>query len=238
MVTISSRFKQPSLMSPRTAKYVEAMVREGFHYYEWLKEVREEEAQAKGPGTSGEVALSVTDMPTSTPDCQHGRLKPPLRVISKTIPVPRTVWPHQQNKAETPRARLSRWLERVRRASGEFQTNRSRDAVYDYLESVFAIVEHYRARRRTRRLLRHAFKFANLPFNKNADAFSAVIRCTSGCKVDGKTVSKYARALRYASRRKEPDMRLKAFMQAEGGVNACASLYAKHFGRNNRVAAI
>jgi hypothetical protein len=36
-------------MSPRTAKYIEAMVREGdnFDYDKWLKRVREEEAQAK-----------------------------------------------------------------------------------------------------------------------------------------------------------------------------------------------
>jgi hypothetical protein len=36
-----------TLMSPRTAKYVEAMVRDDFDYNQWLKEVREEEAQAK-----------------------------------------------------------------------------------------------------------------------------------------------------------------------------------------------
>jgi hypothetical protein len=36
-------------MSPRTAKYIEALVREGdsFDYDKWLKRVREEEAQAK-----------------------------------------------------------------------------------------------------------------------------------------------------------------------------------------------
>ena len=36
-------------MSPRTVKYVEAMIREGdnFDYDKWLKRVREEEAQAQ-----------------------------------------------------------------------------------------------------------------------------------------------------------------------------------------------
>ena len=93
---------------------------------------------------------------------------------------------------------------------------------------------HFKVRRRTTRLLRHAFEFANLPFDRDADAFSALIWCTSGRKVDGKTVSKYARALRYAARRKEPDMRLKAFMQAEGGLNACAARYARYYGRRVR----
>ena len=37
------------MLSPRTAKYVEARVREGdnFDYRTWLRRVREEEAQAK-----------------------------------------------------------------------------------------------------------------------------------------------------------------------------------------------
>jgi hypothetical protein len=60
-----------------------------------------------------------------------------------------------------------------------FQANRARDAVYGYLEAVFAIVSHYKTRRKTNKLLRHAFRFANLPFEKAADPFTAVIRCTS-----------------------------------------------------------
>ena len=50
-------------MSPRTAKYVEAMIREGdsFDYNKWLKRVREEEAQAKqaeATGPSGDFAAA------------------------------------------------------------------------------------------------------------------------------------------------------------------------------------
>jgi hypothetical protein len=37
--------------------------------------------------------------------------------------------------------------------------------------------------------------------------------------------------LKFVARRKEPDMQLKTFMKAAGGVNACANLYAKHLGR-------
>jgi hypothetical protein len=72
-----------------------------------------------------------------------------------------------------------RWLERISRAWEDFQASRTRDAVYGHLDAVFAIVEHYRVRRRTKRLLRHAFKFAALSFDRNADPFTAVIRCTS-----------------------------------------------------------
>jgi hypothetical protein len=139
--------------------------------------------------------------------------------------------PYRQTTGITPKARLRRWLEKIHGAWGEFQASRARDAVYGYLEAVFSIVEHYRVRRRTSRLLRHAFEYANLPFNKNAEPFAAVIRCTCGNAADSKTISKWARALRYASRRKEPRTRLKIFMKEVGGVNACADLYAQRNGR-------
>ena len=116
----------------------------------------------------------------------------------------------------------------------EFQANRTRDAVYGYLEAVFAIVTHYKVRRKTKKLLRHAFKFAELPFDRNADLFSAAIRCTSDDNADSKTISKWARALRYVARCKEPAARLRTFMKEAGGVNACASLYARRCKRGNR----
>ena len=96
-----------------------------------------------------------------------------------------------------------------------------------YLEAVFAIVEHYKVRRRIKKLLRHSFKFANLPFDKNANPFTAVIRCTCDDNADSKTISKWARALRYVAHCKKPRTRLKTFMKETGGVNACAAGYSK-----------
>ena len=127
-----------------------------------------------------------------------------------------------------------RWLERISIAWDDFQASRTRDAVYGYLDAVFAIVEHYRVRRRTKRLLRRAAKFSGLPLENNADPFTAVIRCTSGNGVDSKTISKWARALRYVARCKVPPTQLKTFMKEAGGVNACADLYARYFGRRAR----
>ena len=80
-----------------------------------------------------------------------------------------------------------------------FQASRTRDAVFGYLEAVFAIVKHYKVRRRTKRLLRHAFKFANLPFDRSADPSTVVIRCTCADRADSKAISKWARALRYVA---------------------------------------
>jgi hypothetical protein len=49
MIEISSAFRAPSFLSPRTAKYVAALMRDGdnFDYSKWLQRVREEGDQAK-----------------------------------------------------------------------------------------------------------------------------------------------------------------------------------------------
>jgi hypothetical protein len=148
-------------------------------------------------------------------------------LIPKTVHVLIARRPHRQAKSPTPKARLRRWLEKIRGAWDDFQASRARDAVYGYLEAVFAIVTHYKVRRRTSRLLRHAFEFANLPFDKNADPFTAVIRCTSRGDIDSKTTSKWSRALRYVARSKQPGIGLQAFMKEAGGVDACADGYAR-----------
>jgi hypothetical protein len=227
------------MLSPRTAKYVAAMIREGddFDYYKWLKRVREEESQASHVPTaftSGELVAAGMGILINT-SRPYPSITPRQALPAKTAPLPRALCQlrHEASR-ETPETRLRRRLEKIRDAWDDFQASRARDAVYGYLEAVFAIVEHYRTRRRLNRLLRHAFAFADLPFDKKADPFTAVIRCTCDDIVDNKTISKWARALRYAARCKEPGARLKAFMKQAGGVNACADLFARYFGRGAR----
>jgi len=185
-------------MSPRTAKYVEAMVREGdsFDYNEWLNRVREEEAQAKqvATGTSGGLAPAQIAAPIKMFDDQHPRPNLALPLTAKTI-LAQALRRYRQAKNKTPKARPRQWLKNVRRAWREFQANRRRDSVYGYLEAVFAIVEHFRVRRRTNRLLRHAFEFANLPLDKRADPFAAIIHCTSDGGVDNKSANGHGRCV-------------------------------------------
>ncbi len=120
----------------------------------------------------------------------------------------------------------------VRDAWKQFQASRTRDSVYGYLEQVSVVVEHYKARRKTKTLLRHAFKLAVVSFDENADPFTAVIRAT--CEVDSKTISKWARALRYVAYCEVPSASLKSFMKEAGGVNACAARFARYYGRGGR----
>ena len=154
--------------------------------------------------------------------------------MTRAAPLPRAR-SHHEPRNKTPKARLRRRLEKICDAWDDFQASRARDAVYGYLEAVFAIVEHYKVRRRTKKLLRHAFKFANLPFDKNANPFTAVIRCTCDDEIDSKTISKWARALRYVAHCKPRKMRVEAFMKNVGGINACANLYARYFGWRTKV---
>jgi hypothetical protein len=206
--------------------------------YKWLKRVREEEAQASHVPTafaSGELVAAGMGIPINT-SRPYPSITPRQALPPKTAPLPRALCQlrHEASR-ETPKARLRRRLEKIRDAWDDFQANRARDAVYGYLEAVFAIVEHYKVRRRLNRLLRHAFKFANKPRDKNADPFSAVIRCTCDDEIDSKTISKWARALRYVAHCMVPRARLKTFMKEAGGVNACATRYAKlEQGRNRR----
>ena len=229
------------LLPARTVKYIEALNREGdkFNYLKWLQRVREEDStQAEHVSpviTSGEPTPPKIDSLIDTPNRRAALMLPRSRVVTRPATVRRPVRRiNHQAIADTSEARLRRRLEKVCDAWNEFQTSRARDGVYGYLETVYAVVEHYKARRKTNRLLRHAFKLAGLPFDENADPFTAVIRCTCDGGVDNKTISKWSRALRYVAYCEVPQARLKKFMKEAGGVNPCADRYAKYYGRGGR----
>jgi hypothetical protein len=225
MIQILSTFRAAPMLSARTADYVSALKREGdkFDYCRWLQQVRGEEAQAKQ--SQQEIVARPEfrrSCPTSMQPARHAAISKGMSRLNKGC------------AGTTSAARIRRWFEKIRDVWNQFQTSRARDAVYGYLEAVFAIVSHYKTRRKTNKLLRHAFKFANLPFDKAADPFTAVIRCTCDDTTDSRTISKWARALRYVARCKAPGTRVTAFMKEVGGVNACADLYARYFGRGTR----
>jgi len=100
--------------------------------------------------------------------------------------------------------------------------------VYGYLGAVFAVRQQHFGRLKTRRLVRAAGKFGGLKLDKAADPFSALIACTADpTKIDKKTISKWARALRYVALVDREPTSIKALMQARGGINGCAAAYAR-----------
>jgi hypothetical protein len=198
-MTKTSFADRGALMSPRTAKYVEAIIREGdaFDCKKWLQKVREEEAEAKqilAASASCEPARIQIETPIRTSNFLAASPSVGRRLMIKAVPVSRPIWRlHREGTSKGSK----RWLKKIRDAWEEFQASRARDAVYGYLEAVFGIVDHYRTQRRTNKLLRRAFEFADRPLDKSADPFTAVIRCTCDGQADNKTISKWARALRY-----------------------------------------
>ena len=225
------------MLPSRTAKYVEALIREGEHfdYRTWLRRVREDEAQAKQVPAAfllGEFVTPGLGDLTDTSDRLDAGIssEPALRTNCSPIKSVRRQF-GREAISQSPQSGLTERLVKVCNAWDDFQECRKRDAVYGYLKAVFALVLDCKGRRRTKRLLRHAFQFAGLSFDKNADPFAAVIRCTCERSVDNKTISKWARALRYAARCKKPRAPLKTFVKKMGGINACADRYAIYLGR-------
>lgn len=223
-------------MSDMTAKYVEARIREGpnFDYLRWFRRVQEEEAQAiHVPTTShlGEHSTREIGDLTTKSNGQDARLSSTSTVMNKGRSNSTATFPYRHEDSKT---RLRRRFQRVCDAWRYFQTSRDRDAVYVYLRAVFALVERYNVRRKAKKLLRHAFRSSALPFDRNADPFTAVIRCTCKNEPDNKTISKWARALRYVAHCQVRRIQLKSFMKEAGGVNACANQFARYSARNYR----
>jgi hypothetical protein len=214
-------------------------MREGddFDYFKWLRRVREEDARLKSVAvpTPVQPIVTVLDHPAKIAQNPSEFRETADKEKHKSV-VRRVIRgaSHGTNSVGKRKKSIRQKLGDVCDAWDDFQGSRNRDAVYGYLRAVFSIVKHYSGRRRTKRLLRCAYKFAGLPFDKNSDPFAAVIRCTCEHKLDNKTVSKWARALRYVAHCKKPRTRVKTFMKHQGGVNACADRYAQYFGRGER----
>jgi hypothetical protein len=126
MVPILSPFKEPSLLSPRTAKYVEAMIREGdqFDYDKWLKRVREEEAQAKhllALSTTGQAATAQIKNRIGRSDNRHAWPRSAPALVVKTPSMARAKGLSKLNLGDnTQKAQPRRRLEKVQAAWRDF----------------------------------------------------------------------------------------------------------------------
>ena len=103
-----------------------------------------------------------------------------------------------------------------------YQSTRKRDAVYEYLTTVFQIVARWKEQRRSKAKSHQALKATGHRTTiRSLEPFAVVILCTSDhCIVDVKTRSKWSRALRYAEQFKPEAESLAKFMKRLGGINA------------------
>jgi hypothetical protein len=130
---------------------------------------------------------------------------------------------------------LKQDLLRLRNAWHAFQESRDRDAVYGYLSPVFDLVAWWTADGRALDRARWALRLQNAHASTCNEPFAAVIFCTSDpAKVDKRTRSKWSRVLQYALKYKSHAEPLDQFVKRKGGINRCATRFARCLGRRHR----
>lgn len=130
-------------------------------------------------------------------------------------------------------------VERLEREWGKYQRSRDRNGIYRYLAAVFELItwwQHYNiAEMYARRAI--CLKEGR-PVDHVPEPFAAIIQCTADPnKVDYRMRSKWSRALRYAFEFKRRKETLGAFMRRRGGINRCATKFARRLGRASSKAA-
>ena len=202
--------------SDKMTKYTEALMREGdsFNPGAWYRRIKDEEAErAKPKGSVGNSPVSPSLLPRPT---------------VPIMPTPQGSGGRKQNTS------LKHQLSVVTDAWDEFQTSRRRDAVYGFLNAVFALVQRQTTRGRTRRLRRELRGVIGAKVGSATDPFTLAIRAVADADgIDRKTVSKWSRALRYVAKVKPARVPVRAFMKMRGGVNGCAEQYAAYFRKAN-----
>jgi hypothetical protein len=122
-------------------------------------------------------------------------------------------------------------LLRVRNAWDDCQENRERDAIYTYLTAVFDLVAWWVADNCAVERAQKALRLHNMRPTDHDEPFAAIIRCTADpAKVDKRTRSKWSRVLRYALKYKSNSEPLDQFIKRKGGINKCASRFARLLG--------
>jgi hypothetical protein len=124
-------------------------------------------------------------------------------------------------------------LERLESAWGDYQSCRDRDGIYRYLTPVFELVTWWAHGDIAEIYARRAMcRKAGRTVDHVPEPFAAVILCTADPeKVDYRMRSKWSRALRYAAKYKRLQEPLAAFIKRKGGINNCATRYARCLGR-------
>ncbi len=112
------------------------------------------------------------------------------------------------------------------------QTSRDRDAIYQYLNSIFELVSWWDLEGKAVKRAHRALHLRGYSSVREPEPFAAIILCTSDPeKADYRTRSKWSRVLRYVAEYKDLDEPLRDFIQRKGGINECAARFARRLGR-------
>lgn len=133
--------------------------------------------------------------------------------------------------AINPVASIEAELAKVRIAWTRYRSTPGRDAVYIYLEAVYALVRRWQDLNFAMKYSRAALRLQHSAPQMKPEPFGIVIFCTADPEIaDAKTRSKFSRALRFASKAKPPNQRLTYFIKSKGGLNQCAYQFAQDGG--------
>jgi hypothetical protein len=123
-------------------------------------------------------------------------------------------------------------LLRLQNGWDTYQASRDRDAVYGYLAAVFELVSWWAKEGKAVNRACRALHLRGYSSVKEPEPFASVIRSTSDPdKVDDRARSKWSRVLRYAAEYKDLDEPLRNFIKRKGGINKCATRFARRGAR-------
>ena len=129
----------------------------------------------------------------------------------------------------TLRATVEQELAEVRNAWQKYCSTNSRDAVYFYLEAVFAVVRRWQSLGCSLKNSRAALSLQTNAPQMKPEPFAIVIFCTSDPEIaDPKTRSKWSRVLRYARNAKPVGQSVTDFIKSNGGINECARRFTSN----------
>ena len=124
-------------------------------------------------------------------------------------------------------------LSRLQDEWENYQNTRDRDGIYGYLTAVFELVRWWAHEYKAVEYARRALSVQRRSVPKIAEPFAAIIFCTANPgKIDYRMRSKWSRVLRYAAEFKDLDEPLQDFIKRKGGINKCASRFARRLGRH------
>jgi hypothetical protein len=176
------------------------------------------------PSASGGAVANSPPKPT-IPRIRH-RIRGPFSQypMVKNVLVKKPVWRPTQNRVSS----IETELARVRSAWARYRATNSRDAVYGYLESVFALVARWQRLNYAVKNSRAALRLQHDAPAMKPEPFGIVIFCTSDPELaDAKMRSKWSRVLRFARKTKPGSQRLTEFIKSNGGLNECARKFAR-----------
>ena len=168
---------------------------------------------------------------TATPAQASRQIREPRNLAPGRQLSPSSLSPgHKKVMQPSPtlRAQIERELAEVRAAWQRYRSTHDRNAVYFYLEAVFALVRRWERQQCALKNSRAALRLKPRAPKMKPEAFARVIFCTCDPDVaDAKTRSKWSRVLRFARNAKPANQRLTDFIKSNGGINACAARFAQ-----------